>query len=90
MKVNPLRAIVLILVRPTRFVDVTVEHDVELSFEGNEALQKQFPGRKLPEERLKEIRKGAWAELAVCGGASSWPHGPLFWRFYSDLSQDFC
>ena len=59
-KVNPITAIFLFLVCPTRFVRRSVEHDVALEFQTNQQLLSTYPNRQLPPDRLKNFEEMAW------------------------------
>ena len=59
-EVNPITTTVLLLVRPARFVQLSVEHDVALEFETNQQLLTAYPNRQLPPERLKNFEDNAW------------------------------
>lgn len=59
IKVNPLKAVFLILVCPTKFIKLSVEHDVVAEFETNQQLLSAYPKRKLPPERIKDFEDNA-------------------------------
>jgi hypothetical protein len=69
---NPIIAIILILVHPKEFVRLSVEHDIVLEFQTNRQLLNAYPDRQLPQEmrrdreiealnRTKKIRKALFS-----------------------------
>ena len=59
IKVNPLKAIFLILLCPTKFVRLSVEHDVAAEFETNQQLLATYPNRQLPPDRVRHFEDNA-------------------------------
>lgn len=74
--VQPIKAVLLILFRPTRFVELSVIHDTALSFETNQQLLAKYPNRQLPSEEAKEVEKVVWEKTNKIRGA-------LFAAFWS-------
>jgi hypothetical protein len=56
----PIKAIFLLLFRPSKFVALSVRHDVALEFRTNKQLLEQYPNHQLPPERLKDFEDISW------------------------------
>ncbi len=56
----PIKAVFLLLFRPTEFVAFTVLYEVESEFETNTKFSEENPNRQLPPERLKRFEDNAW------------------------------
>ncbi len=68
-KVQPVKAVILVLFRPARFVALAVIHDTALSFETNQQLLAKYPSRQLPSEEIKEVEKVVWERTKKIRGA---------------------
>jgi hypothetical protein len=56
---NPVRALLALLVSPSRFVRLAVEHAIAQEFKTNKELLRAYPDRNLPPERRKEFERHA-------------------------------
>jgi len=53
---NPVRAVILVLVAPSRFIEAAVQHDVEAEWETNAQWRSAYPDQRVPQERLQKFR----------------------------------
>lgn len=58
-RVHPFHAIWLLIVRPTRFIELATGHDIDQEFQSNTQLLAQYPSRQLPPERVKDFENTA-------------------------------